>query len=94
MRSSRIFWPLKRLWAEIFNSGPVELDTEGWRPADDDEPVVDGSKISPVRPQIQGEMDLVPGRLPGEAEEHHGDPVHATDGDIGKLDALIDLTRH
>ena len=75
--------------AEIFNSGPVELDTEGWRPADDDEPVVDGSKISPIRPQIQGEMDLVPRRLPGEAEEHHGDPVHATDGDIGKLDALI-----
>ena len=75
--------------AEIFNSGPVELDTEGWRPADDDEPVVEGSKISPVRPQIQGEMDLVTSRLPGEAEEHHGDPVHATDGDIGKLDALI-----
>ena len=75
--------------AEIFNSGPVELDTEGWRPADDDEPVVDGSKISPIRPQIQGEMDVVPRRLPGEAEEHHGDPVHATDGDIGKLDALI-----
>jgi sporulation protein YlmC with PRC-barrel domain len=76
--------------AEIFNSGPVELDTEGWRSADDDEPVVDGSKISPIRPQIlEGEKDLVHGRLPGEAEEHHGDPVHATDGDIGKLDALI-----
>ncbi len=74
--------------AEVFNSGPVELDTEGWRPADDDEPVVDGSKISPVRPQIQGETDLVPRLLPDE-EEYHGDHVHATDGDIGKLDALI-----
>ena len=76
--------------AEVFNSGPVELDTEGWRPADDgDEPVVDGSKISPIRPQILGgEKDLVPRLLPDE-EEYHGDHVHATDGDIGKLDALI-----
>ena len=76
--------------AEVFNSGPVELETEGWRPADDDEPVVDGSKISPIRPRdTEGEMDLVPRLLPGEEEEHHGDHVHATDGDIGKLDALI-----
>ncbi len=50
---------------------------------------VDGSKISPIRPQIQGEMDLVPRLLPNEEEEHHGDPVHAADGDIGKLDTLI-----
>jgi sporulation protein YlmC with PRC-barrel domain len=76
--------------AEIFNSGSVELDTEGWRPADDDEPVVDGSKISPIRPEIlEGEKDLVPRLLPNEEEEHRGDHVHATDGDIGQLRALI-----
>lgn len=82
--------------AEIFNFGPVELDTEGWRPADDDEPVVDGSKISPIRPQIlEGEMDLVPRLLPDEEEEHRGDRVHATDGDIGQLRALcIDSSTH
>lgn len=74
--------------AEIFNSGPVELVTEGWRPADS-ELVVDGSKISPARAEIlTGEMDLVPTLLPAEEEEHRGDHVHATDGDIGQLRAL------
>ena len=81
--------------AEIFNAGPVELDTEGWRPADDDELVVDGSKISPVRAEIlEGEKDLVPTLLPAEDEER-GDHVHATDGDIGQLRALcIDPLTH
>ena len=50
--------------AEVFNSGPVELVTEGWRPADN-EVVVDGSKMSPVRAEIlTGEMDLVPPSSP------------------------------
>ncbi len=82
--------------AEIFNSGPVELDTEGWRPADDGKPIVDGNKISPVRPEIlEGEKDLIPTLLPDEEEEHHGDHVHATDGDIGQLRALcIDPGTH
>lgn len=81
--------------AEIFHSGPVEMVTEGWRPAED-EPVVDGSEISPVRPEIlAGELDLVPRLLPTEEEEHRGDYVHATDGDIGQLRALcIDPRTH
>jgi hypothetical protein len=81
--------------AEVFHSGPVELVTEGWRPADDDEPVVDGSKISPTRAIFTGEMDLVPMLLPAEEEEHRGDHVHATDGEIGQLRALcIDPSTH
>jgi hypothetical protein len=73
---------------EVFNSGPVELISEGWRPADD-EPVVDGSKISPARAMFRGEIDLVPVLLPAEEEEHRGDHVHATDGEIGQLRALL-----
>jgi sporulation protein YlmC with PRC-barrel domain len=81
--------------AEIFGAGPVELVTEGWRPADDDRLVVDGSKISPVRAAITGETDLVPWLRPNEDEEHRGDHVHATDGDIGQLRALcIDPGTH
>ena len=80
--------------AEVFNSGPVELVSEGWRPADD-EPVVDGSKISPARAMFRGEIDLVPVLLPAEEEEHRGDHVHATDGEIGQLRALrIDPGTH
>ena len=81
--------------AEIFDSGPVELSPEGWRAAED-EPVVDGSKIPPVRAQIlTGETDLVPRLLPAEEEEHRGDHVRATDGDIGQLRALcIDPRTH
>ncbi len=74
--------------AEVFNSGPIELAPEGWRPADDEEPVVDGSKISPARAMFRGETDLVPVLLPAEEEEHRGDHVHATDGEIGQLRAL------
>ena len=81
--------------AEVFNAGPVELVAEGWRPADGDEPVVDGSKIAPTRAQFAGEMDLVPALLPAEEEEHRGDHVHATDGEIGQLRALgIDPGTH
>jgi len=82
--------------AEVFNSGPVELVTDGWQPADDDVPVVDGSKISPVRAEIiTGEMDLVPRLVPTGEEEHRGDSVHATDGDIGQLRALcVDARTH
>ena len=81
--------------AEVFNSGPVELVSEGWRPADDDEPVVDGSKISPARAMFREEIDLVPILLPAEEEEHRGDHVHATDGEIGQLRALsIDPGTH
>jgi hypothetical protein len=80
--------------AEVFNSGPVELVSEGWRPADD-EPVVDGGKISPARAMFRGEIDLVPVLLPAEEEEHRGDHVHATDGEIGQLRALgIDPGTH
>ena len=81
--------------AEVFNSGPVELVSEGWRPADDDEPVVDGGKISPARAMFRGDIDLVPVRLPAEEEEFRGDHVHATDGEIGQLRALrIDSSTH
>ena len=80
--------------AEVFNSGPVELVAEGWRPADD-EPAVDSSKISPARAMSRGEIDLVPVLLPAEEEEHRGDHVHATDGEIGQLRALrIDPDTH
>ena len=80
--------------AEVFNSGPVELVSAGWRPADD-EPVVDGSTISPARAMFRGETDLVPVLLPAEEEEHRGDHVHATDGEIGQLRALrIDPGTH
>lgn len=84
--------------AQVFGAGPVELVTEGWRPADGDESVVDGSEISPVRAEIlTGETDLVPRRLATEEveEEHRGDHVHATDGEIGELRALcVDPSTH
>jgi sporulation protein YlmC with PRC-barrel domain len=84
--------------AEVFGAGPVELVTEGWRPADGDESVVDGSDISPVRAEIlTGETDLVPRSLATEEveEEHRGDHVHATDGEIGELRALcVDPSTH
>jgi sporulation protein YlmC with PRC-barrel domain len=82
--------------AEIFNAGPLELVTEGWRPADD-EPVVDGGQISPVRAEVlTGERDLVPVLLPAEDEERRGDHVRdADDGEIGQLRALcIDPRTH
>ena len=83
------------LLAEVFDSGPVELVSEGWRPAGDDSPAVDGGEISPARAMFRGEMDLVSVLLPAEEEEHRGDHVHATDGEIGQLRALsIDPGTH
>jgi hypothetical protein len=76
--------------AEIIpGPGPVEVIPEGWRGADD-EPGWDGGKNPPVRGGMAaGTVDLVPGLLPAtEEEEHRGDHVHATDGDIGELRAL------
>jgi len=76
--------------AEILpGPGAVEVIPEGWRGADD-EPGWDGSQSPPVRGGIaEGTVDLVPRLLPAtEEEEHRGDHVHATDGDIGQLRAL------
>ena len=60
---------------------PVQLLPSGWRGADG--PTVEGSTIARI-PEKET-IDIVP---PGEAEEHRGDRIHATDGDIGQLDAL------
>jgi sporulation protein YlmC with PRC-barrel domain len=62
---------------------------EGWQPADEGDDVVDGREFRQIG--VMEEMDLVPdllGRTEDEQEEHRGDHVHATDGDIGKLRAL------
>jgi hypothetical protein len=77
----------EEILAEVAQSGPVDLVTEGWRPADD-EPAVDGGNISPARAIFTSEVDLVTVLLPAGEEEHRGDPVHATDGEIGQLRAL------
>jgi sporulation protein YlmC with PRC-barrel domain len=61
--------------------GPVQLLPAGWRDAD--EPTADGGTI--LRIPEKETIDLVP---PGEVEEHRGDHVHATDGDIGQVRAL------
>jgi hypothetical protein len=67
---------------------PVQLlpSGEDWR--DTGGPVVDGGTIPRIR-----EMETVPvipttGTGQAEVEEHRGDHVHATDGDIGQLRAL------
>lgn len=76
--------------------GPVEVIPEGWRGADD-EPPWDGAQGPPVRGGLTaGTVDLVPGLVPStEEEEHRGDHVHATDGDVGELRALcIDPDSH
>jgi len=77
----------EEILAEVFPSGPVELVTEGWRPADD-EPAIDGGMTSPARAILTSDTDLVPAVLPAEEEERRGDHVHATDGEIGQLRAL------
>lgn len=84
--------------AEILpGPGPVEVIPEGWRGADD-EPGWDGSQGPPVRGggMAEATVDLVPRFLPPtEEEEHRGDHVHATDGDVGQLRALsIDSESH
>jgi hypothetical protein len=61
---------------------PVQLLSPGWRAAD--EPTVDGGTI-PRIPE-QETVDVVP---PGEVEERRGEHVHATDGAIGHLRALL-----
>jgi len=60
---------------------PVQLLPPGWRGAGD--PTVEGGTI-PRIPEMET-VDIVP---PGEVEEHRGDHVHATDGDIGQVYAL------
>jgi sporulation protein YlmC with PRC-barrel domain len=80
----------EEILAEIMpGPGAVEVIPEGWRGADD-EPRWDGVQSPPVRGQIiTGTADLVPRLLPEtEEEEHRGDHVHATDGDVGELRAL------
>jgi sporulation protein YlmC with PRC-barrel domain len=60
---------------------PVQLLAPGWRDAGG--PAVEGDTI-PRIPEKET-IDVVP---EGEVEEHRGDHVHATDGDIGQLRAL------
>jgi sporulation protein YlmC with PRC-barrel domain len=62
--------------------GPVQLLPAGWRDAD--EPTADGGTI--LRIPEKETVDIVP---PGEVEERRGDHVHATDGDIGQVRALV-----
>jgi hypothetical protein len=79
--------PAEEILAEVVQSGPVELVTEGWRPAGD-EPAVDAGQTSPARAIFTSGTDLVPILLPAGEEERRGDHVHATDGEIGQLRAL------
>jgi hypothetical protein len=68
---------------------PLVPSGEGWQPADDGDDEMDGREFRQVG--VLEETDLVPELLGGtedEQEEHRGDHVHATDGDIGKLRAL------
>ena len=60
---------------------PVQLLPPGWRGAGG--PATDGGEI-PRIPEKET-IDVTP---PGEVEEHRGEHVHATDGDIGHLRAL------
>ena len=57
---------------------PVQLLPPGWRGTG--EPVAEGGDI--LRIPERETIDVVPS---GEVEEHRGDHVHATDGDIGQL---------
>lgn len=60
---------------------PVQLLPPGWRDAGG--PTVEGDTI-PRIPEKET-VDVVP---EGEVEEHRGDLVHATDGDVGPIHAL------
>jgi sporulation protein YlmC with PRC-barrel domain len=60
---------------------PVQLLPPGWRGSGG--PTADGSTIARV--QEKETVDVVP---PGEVEEHRGDHVHATDGDVGQVHAV------
>ena len=69
---------------------PVQLLPEGWRDAGG--PVMDGSTPGPLRTPEKETIDIVPR---GEVEERRGDHVHATDGDIGQVQAFrIDPRNH
>ena len=57
---------------------PVQLLPTGWRGTG--EPVAEGGDI--LRIPERETIDVIPS---GEVEEHRGDHVHATDGDIGQL---------
>jgi hypothetical protein len=57
---------------------PVQLIPPGWRGTG--EPAAEGGDI-PRIPERET-VDVIPA---GEVEEHGGDQVHATDGDIGRL---------
>lgn len=84
----------EEILADVSQSGPVDLVTEGWRPPDD-EPAVDAGQTSPSRAIFTSDTDLVPVLLPAGEEEHRGDHVHATDGEIGQLRALcVDSDTH
>jgi hypothetical protein len=60
---------------------PVQLIPPGWRGTG--EPVAEGGDI--LRIPERETVDVSPS---GEVEEHGGDHVHATDGDIGQLRAF------
>ncbi|HEY6310853.1 MAG TPA: hypothetical protein VIY52_08605 [Streptosporangiaceae bacterium] len=60
---------------------PVQMLPPGWRGAGGG-PAAEGGTIQRIKEQET--IDVVP---PGEVEEH-GDYVHATDGDVGRLHAL------
>ena len=84
----------EEILADVSESGPVELVSQGWRQSAD-EPAVDGSQTSPARALFTSDADLVPVLLPAGEEEHRGDHVHATDGEIGQLRALcVDPATH
>jgi len=57
---------------------PVQLLPPGWRDAGG--PIAEGAAI-PRIPEKET-IDVIP---TGEVEEHRGDHIHATDGDIGQL---------
>ena len=61
---------------------PVQLLPPGWRGAGG--PTVEGATI-PRIPEKET-IDIIP---PGEVEERRGDHVHATDGDIGRVQGVI-----
>jgi sporulation protein YlmC with PRC-barrel domain len=85
--------PAEEMLAEFVrgSAAPVQLVPEGWRDAGD-EPALDASTCDPLRTPEKEVIDIVPA---GEVEERRGDHVHATDGDIGQVQAFrIDAVSH
>jgi len=69
---------------------PVQLLPPDWKDAGGT--VMDGSAPGPLRTPEKETIDI---GLPGKVEERRGDHVHATDGDIGQVQALrIDPRNH